>query len=101
MTIKEYSGGSAAAAAAVLDREEATKRHGGKVKGARYIRRYKSPWILVFLKTNDDYPADMFRDRFRVPPTLFKNIHADLLVSLLIYRRHFSMGSEMLAHVSK
>lgn len=38
--ITEYSGGSAAVVATVLARDAATKRHGGKVKGARYFRRY-------------------------------------------------------------
>lgn len=101
MTMKAYSRGSAAAVTAVLAREAATKRHGGKGKVARYFRRYESTWISMYFYTNVVYTADMSHYRIRVPGRVFSKPLADLVFSLLMCLRSFSMGSVKLSYVTR
>lgn len=51
----------------------------GKVAGARFFRRGPSPWIDFYLGSDPTYPGNVFRQRFRVPRSLFYKLHTDLV----------------------
>lgn len=65
----------------------------GKRKGGKSISRYNSTFWHLYVSAVPTHPVSVFRQRFRIPRTLFLNLKIDLVSHDLIFGPRASMES--------